>query len=56
MSSLVTHQGLDGELAGADFKMSDKKAVKMLVKQMFPGLNHAQRRVKESEFRRILRK
>lgn len=54
--SLVQHVDLDGEPAGFDFKMSDRKALKKVVKSMFPGLNHQQRRAKVSEFHRILHK
>lgn len=53
-SSLTTHQDLDGEVKGFDFKMSDRQALKKVVKTMFPGLNHQQRRAKVSEFHKIL--
>ena len=46
----------NGEVAGFDFKMSDRKALKKVVKSMFPGLNHQQRRAKVSEFHKILHK
>ncbi len=38
-----------------DFKMSDRKALKKVVKTMFPNLNHHNRRVKEAQFARILK-
>ena len=44
----------NGEVKGFDFKMSDRQALKKVVKSMFPGLNHQQRRAKVSEFNKIL--
>ena len=50
------HLDLDGNVAGFDFKMSDRRALKKVVKSMFPGLNHQQRRAKVADFHKILHK
>lgn len=52
--TLVVSQDLDGDPAGFDFKMSDRKALKKVVKAMFPTLNHQQRRAKVADFNKIL--
>lgn len=48
-----TQLGQDVDLDGL---MSDRKALKIVVKSMFPTLNHQQRRAKVSEFHKILHK
>lgn len=44
----------NGEAAGADFKMSDKQAMKKVVKMILPKANRKQRRAKAVELMGVL--